>query len=509
MSTNLDNFYKERILKGKFSLKFPKDSPSGNLLKVGEILKATQGVLLQGPQYKLISGISTDSRQIKKGEIFVALKGERYDGHLFVRDALRKGAKGAIISNLNYQLPITNYQIIIKVRDTLRALGDIARYHRNKFRCALVAITGSNGKSSTKEIAAQLLGKYYRVLKTSGNHNNLIGVPRTLLDLNSQVDIAVLEMGMNCPGEIRRLAEIASPQVALITNVGKAHLGGFESLEKVASAKAELLEGLSEETTVILNQDSPFFPYFVSKTRGRIATFGICARADFRAVGVEYDSLGRACFYLNGYKEVKLPFPGEGNIYNTLAAFALARSFGLGIGDCLSSLPDITLPDQRVSFYEWEGVLVLNDTYNANPSSFSNLLHTVERITVCGKKILLLGDMLELGKFSDREHERLGEHIRSSSIDIVITTGEKAHLAGEIVRRSKQVFFLEDVSEAKRLVLDLVEEGDLIVAKGSREMRMEEALPEISATGTNLLNNSASQNYEGKMRQEKIEAIRI
>ncbi len=289
-------------------------------LKIAEILKVTgERTLLPGcKNFTLdtnISGISTDSRKLKKGELFVALKGDRFNGNDFISDALKKGAIGAIVSDKKSKVKSQkskvsdfNNKIVIQVPDTLKTLGDIAKYYRRKFKIPLIAITGSCGKTTTKEITSSILSSKFKVLKSLHNYNNLIGLPLTLFKLTPEEEVAVVEMGMSHPGEIKRLSEIAQPTIAVIINVGKAHIGFFNSLEDIAKAKAELFQASIKPEISILNRDDEFFSYFVSRTKGETITFGTNIESDFRAEKITFDSLGRASFYLNGKRKIKLPF---------------------------------------------------------------------------------------------------------------------------------------------------------------------------------------------------------
>ncbi|HIE43426.1 MAG TPA: UDP-N-acetylmuramoyl-tripeptide--D-alanyl-D-alanine ligase [Candidatus Omnitrophica bacterium] len=458
-------------------------------LTIGEILDVTGGRTLQpGRKNSVfnvnISGISTDSRKLKRGELFVALKGKRFDGDDFVTDALKKGAIGAIVSEQNSKLrkllenlQLTTYNFIIQVPDTLKALGDIAQYWRRKFKIPLIAITGSCGKTTTREIISSMLSSKFKVLKSPHNFNNLIGLPLTIFNLALHDEVAVVEVGMSVSGEIKRLTEIAQPQIAVITNVGKAHMEFFDSLEDIAEAKAELLQTCSNLSVSVLNRDDEFFPYLLSKTEAKVITFGMHKESDFWAERITFDSLGRATFYLNGEKKVKLPFPGRGNIYNVLASLATVSVMGMKIEEAVSSINHVVLPSGRNDFYRMNGIYILDDTYNANPSSLLNLLETVERIKVRNKKILVLGDMLQLGRIADEEHKKIGKLISDSSVDVLLTIGKKAELTAKAISKNKRVWHFKDTVAAKDKLEALLEKGDLLAIKGSRMTGMERLLP--------------------------------
>ncbi|MDD5455359.1 MAG: UDP-N-acetylmuramoyl-tripeptide--D-alanyl-D-alanine ligase [Candidatus Ratteibacteria bacterium] len=452
-------------------------------LRVAEILKLTgEGTLCQrSRRFSLeteIKGISTDSRKLKRGELFIALKGWKFDGNEFVSDAFKKGAVGAIVSKSKLYSTLRSSQFLIRVPDTLRILGDIARHYKGKFKIPLVAITGSCGKTTTKEIISAFLSAKFRVLNTEGNYNNLVGLPLTLFNISDEYDVAVVEMGMSQAGEIRRLAEIARPDVAVITNIAKAHLGFFDSLEDIAKAKAEIFETFPHPKISILNRDDKFFPYLTSKTKGEIITFGVNKKSNFRAEGITFDSTGRASFYLNGKMKVRMPLHGKGNIYNVLASFAVASSMGIGIEEAVSILSEIELLSGRTYFYKAGGVSILDDTYNANPSSFLNLLGIIEKIKIEGKKILVFGDMLELGKVAKKEHIKAGKLISDSSFDVLITVGQETEFTVKNVCGNKKAWHFSDKDAAKKKIASLLKKGDLLALKGSRAMEMEKMIPD-------------------------------
>ncbi|MCK4904934.1 UDP-N-acetylmuramoyl-tripeptide--D-alanyl-D-alanine ligase [bacterium] len=454
-------------------------------LKISEILKVTGGrIFLTGCKQDILEsniiGISTDSRKLKKGEMFIALRGDRFDGNNFVFEAMKKGAIGVIISKTKDRRPktkdhssLTTHHFIIQVPDTLKILGDIAKYYRSKFNTPLVAITGSCGKTTTKEMTSAFLSTKFKVLRTKKNYNNLIGLPLTLFNINDKHDVAVVEMGMSHAGEIKRLAEIARPNIAVITNIGKAHRGFFNSLEDIARAKSEIFKISPQPKISILNRDDQFFSYFASKTKGEIITFGINKKSDFRAEKITFDSFGRASFILNGKVKIKTSFPGRGNIYNILTSLAIAFSMGVEIKQSVSTLPKIQLLSGRTNFYKVNGVHVLDDTYNANPLSFINLLEIIEKVRIKGKKILVLGDMLELGKNAQKEHIKVGKLISDSSIDILIAVGTETQLTAENISANKKAWHFHDKHEAEKKLKSLLSKGDLLAVKGSRSMGME------------------------------------
>ncbi|MBI2351430.1 MAG: UDP-N-acetylmuramoyl-tripeptide--D-alanyl-D-alanine ligase, partial [Deltaproteobacteria bacterium] len=363
-----------------------------------EIAGACRGELISGHADPVIAGISTDTRTLNKGEIFLALKGENFDGHDFVQKALGKEAAGLILARESaHGIDIKNAQVpVLLVDDTLKALGDIASFYRRKFTIPAAGITGSNGKTTTKEMASHLLSARFKVRKNKGTENNLIGVPLTLLKLNPEDEAMVLELGTNHFGEIRRLSEILGPQIGVITNVGPSHLEYFGDLDGVLKAKLELLDGMEKGGTLILNLDDKRLAA-LSPAKFKKVTFGFDPGYAFFAKGIKLSGESTE-FLLQGKIPVRLNLPGRHNIENALAAFAVGASLGLSEIEMAGSISGFTGISQRLKKYSAGGIDILDDTYNANPASVSAALGVLSSYTSAGRKILILGDMLELGQ---------------------------------------------------------------------------------------------------------------
>ncbi len=464
-------------------------------ITAGEIAKALDGDLLQGRPEMRIRGISTDSREIKPGEIFWALKGERFDGHDFVSKALRKGASGLVIRKGFHGIDAvpTNSQgtwAVIAVEDTLTALGRLAAWWRRQHRARVVAITGSVGKTTTKEMTAMILDLSGMTLKNRGNLNNLIGLPLTLLRLDTGHVNAVLEMGMNRPGEIARLTEIADPQVGLVTNVGRAHLEGVGDIEGVARAKTELIERISPEARVVLNGDDSRLTKAASRFQREVVTFGFGEKNDVR--GSKIKKLGREgtlfeLHYQGRSCPVRLKVPGLQNVSNALGAAS--------VGFCLDE-PNENIVQGLERFEGLKGrfmlirlpgdILLVDDTYNANPSSLKAALESVKDLSPEGQAIIVgLGDMKELGQEAISAHQTAGRMVAETGASYFAAMGEHARLmvdgairAGMPRKQTEEVFTHEEMVEAIRRAM---KPGAVILLKASREMALERVVDGLKA----------------------------
>jgi UDP-N-acetylmuramoyl-tripeptide--D-alanyl-D-alanine ligase len=449
-----------------------------------EILKATGGRLLQGEEKISFRGISTDSRTVAEGELFIALKGERFDGHHFAIEALKKRAGGVIIEEDRARdIRWNGYRpsAVIAVKDALHALGDIARERRRKFGTPVVALTGSNGKTTTKDMISACLETTFPVLKTKGNLNNLIGLPLTLFNLTEQERIVVLEMGMNVPGEIRRLTEIAEPDVGLITNIEKVHLEGMGSLERVREEKGELFRRMRQDGTILVNQDDPRVIDLASEFRGQKITFGINHPAEVMAKEIRLHGAGGTSFTLmmEGVTvEITLPLLGRHFVPNALSAIASASLFGIEFEKVKEALEHLSPSPMRMEIlHPKEGVTLINDAYNANPRSMELALEILSEMKGKGRAIAVLGDMLELGDFSVEAHQHIGQRVEELSIDFLFALGEEAPVLVESAIRhgldSEKARIVESHREAISLLKKMVRDGDWVLVKGSRRMGME------------------------------------
>jgi len=460
--------------------------------KIRELIKATSGKIIQGNRDCLISRISIDSRTLIPGDLFFAIIGPSFDGHDFIIEAFNKGAMGAVtcrsVSSLLQNEEMDKNKVIVEVKDTLSSLQNWSKYYKNKFKTFNICVTGSNGKTTTKEIIAHILSQEFPLLKTSGNYNNEIGIPLTLLRLKKSHKLLVAEMGMRGLGEIKTLTNFIPPDLAVITNIGEAHIGLLSSKENIFKAKMELLQSLDKDGIAILNRDDPYFFKMSKIVKGKkVYTFGIENESDITACNIRMVSDKGVRFTLevqnDKRREIYFPLLGRYNIYNALAAVAVAFALGIEldlIERGLSSFKPLDLHMQLSTFYN--GIKILNDSYNASPLSVKNALETLAEVAQNNRKIAILGDMLELGEKADFYHRKIGKEVAKLSIDALITVGQ----GGKIIAQSskeegmaeEKVFYFEKnekLNLAKKL-LSLIKPENFVLLKGSREMKMEEIL---------------------------------
>lgn len=442
-----------------------------------EILEATSGRLIRSGA-DTFTGISIDSRTIKDGDLFIALRGERFDGHNYIDEALRKGA-GAVVSYPPV-MPVQG-RSIIHVDNTLRALQNIAQQRRLSRDTSVVGITGTNGKTTTKEMACVVLESAHSVLCSKGNLNNHIGLPLSLAGLNGH-DVAVLEMGASRQGDIRELSEISRPDIGVLTNIGPAHLEGFGSIERVMNTKLELLDFTD---TVVINSDDPYLGPVARDLQAegvkRVVTFGIESSADLRADEIRHEDNGtifRMHLKDGASAETGLNVPGLFNIYNGLAAAAICTLFDIPVGNIASSLENFGGVPMRLELKKLKGALVINDIYNANPYSMEEAVKELVRLKR-KRAIAVLGDMLELGSYGEEAHRKLGAWLATLPVDILIGVGDLAsYLCEEFsgTNGHKESIHVKDPDEARSVLMGLVEEDDTVLIKGSRGIRLEGVL---------------------------------
>lgn len=433
-------------------------------------------------------GVSSDSREIGEGELFIPLRGPNFDGHRFIGEALKKGAAGAL-SEKEEEIAGPSFpdKFLIRVPDTLRALGELARFWRRRQTARVIAITGSNGKTTTKEMTAQILARRFRILKNEGNLNNLIGLPLSLLRLSEEDEVAVLEMGMNAPGEIRRLKEIADPQISLITNIGRAHLEFLGDLEGVARAKGELWEGLREDDWIAVNVDDERVVNLAASARCRKVSFGIRNPAEIQGGEIRAEAgkgIGFTLRTANQERKVNLCVFGRHNIYNALAAASLAGAMGVEgseIAAGLETFQPVYGRGKPVSLSG--GIHVLDDSYNSNPDSLEAALAAFAEMKGEGRGIVVLGDMLEIGPLSKEFHERVGRLAGGMRFAHLFVFGEAArHLAVGAKTSGMEagrIHFAADMEELLQTLEKTLVPEDWILIKGSRRMRMERVIEGI------------------------------
>lgn len=452
-----------------------------NPLPISKIVKLAGASLFSGDGAVVIERVSTDSRTLKPGELFVALRGENFDGHNFIESAANSGAAGAIIQ-FDWKGAVPNDFALIRAQDTLLAYQELAANYRRSLSLKVVAITGSNGKTSTKDFAAAVLGRRFRVTKTEGNFNNHIGLPRTILEASSRDEVAVWEIGMNHPGEVAALARIAMPDVGIITNIGVAHIEFMGSREAIAAEKGTLAEAVGAQGTVILNADDPFTKSIAMRARGKVLLAGISA-GTIRASEISQSESGIDFTILEGAHRCRaqLPVPGLHMVQNALLAVAAGRVFGLSLEDCAAGLVAAPLAKARLQIKEIQGVHFLDDSYNANPDSMKAALRTLVELDADGKRVAVLGEMRELGAESEHGHREVGETAAALKVDYLITIGDVAATiakAAEDAGLEKSVA-VQSTSEAAELLGEIALPGDLVLIKGSRAARTEEVIEQF------------------------------
>ncbi|HWX53207.1 MAG TPA: UDP-N-acetylmuramoyl-tripeptide--D-alanyl-D-alanine ligase [Verrucomicrobiae bacterium] len=422
-------------------------------------------------------GYSIDSRTLDPGDLFIAIKGDRFDGQDFVPAALAKDAVAAIVQR-DYK-NTAGARPLLYVEDTLQALQALGAAARRLWGKPLIAVTGSVGKTTTKEILAHLLAQRFRVMKSTGNLNNHIGLPLQLLKLEAEHEVAVVEMGMNHAGEIRALSRLAHHDVAIVTCVAPAHLEFFRSVADIARAKYEIIEGLHTGGVAVLNADDEYVSQFGRDFKGTVVTFGIRKPADVSAQAVRLNGIEGSSFELvaGGVREpVSLPLVGEHNIYNALAAAAAALERGVPPSQLAAALATVQPGDKRGQVMELAGVTIINDCYNSNPTALKAMIDVLAGMEA-QRRILIAGEMLELGPASETLHRECGRHAAEKRIDVVIgVRGMGKALAEEAGAAGTASYFMETAEEAGAWLAREVRPGDAVLLKGSRGVKLERAL---------------------------------
>lgn len=426
--------------------------------------------------------VCTDSRALKPGDLFVALRGDNFDGHTFIAQAAQLGAAGAIVEKAPTGLP--KEFGLVEVVDSLKALQSLAGNYRQTLTVKVVGITGSNGKTSTKDATAAVLSRRFKTAKTEGNLNNHIGVPLTLLQLNSKHGAAVVEMGMNHAGEIAPLAAMAKPDAAIVTNVGVAHIEYLGTREAIAREKSVLAEAVPPGGTVVLNADDEFTPSIAGRCRARVVTAGLQS-GDVLASDLQPLPTGtKFRLHASGRSvDAELPVPGEHMVRNALLACATGLALGLTLEDCAAGLADLQLSKGRLQQKEIGGLLVMDDSYNANPDSVAAGLATLAQMPGAGRRIAVLGRMGELGHEAERGHRRVGQTAGYLGISCVIAVGDEARWIAEAAQEAgvRKVVPAATVEEAVTALRSYAHAGDIVLVKGSRSAKMERVVQALEA----------------------------
>ena len=454
---------------------------------VQDIVRATQGALVAGDLGVPVTGVSIDSRTLGVGEAFFAIRGYRLDGHAFLADAASRGAACLVVQALHDDVP-ANVPLVL-VEDTTRALGLLAAYHRARFSIPVVAVTGSNGKTTTKELIAGVLGVRWQVLKPSGSFNNQWGLPLTLLRLAAEHQALVLEIGSQHPGEIAALAELARPTVAAVTTIAYAHTEFLGSLDGVRAEKVALVRAVGAEGRVVLNADDPRVAGMARDARAPVITYGRSAAADVRATGEPVEDARSLTFMLESggaRAPVTLAFVGRHNVTNALAAAAVGVALGWPLDEIARGLGEARPVAGRCVWRDAGGVRILDDTYNANPVSVRAALETAaarRAAAPSGRLVVVLGDMLELGAIAEEAHQEMGRAVVAAGADEFVGVGRMSRLAVETARaaglvEARHATTFEDTVAH---LLKRVASGDVMLVKGSRGMRMERVVDALVA----------------------------
>lgn len=455
------------------------DKGQGFMFTTAEIAEATGGTL-SGADVT-VSGVSTDTRTIERGSLFVAVKGESFDGNEFIPQAAEKGAAAAIsdreAGSVRADIPV------IYVRDSRAAQLALARHYRDRFRLKLCGVTGSVGKTSTKDMIYAVLSAGYNVLRTEGNFNNDIGLPRTLFRLNDSCGAAVIEMGMSDLGEISVLSKAAHPDCAVITNIGYCHIENLKTRENILKAKLEILDGASDSAPLIINGDDEYLDTITPERIGgrRIIRYGFGAKCDVRADGVTHAPEGERFEIVVGGERYKAAVnaAGEHHVRNALAAFCVGIEFGMNAETIIPALLNYEASGMRQKIERRGDITVILDCYNASPTSMKSALSVLGSMEVSGRKVAVLGDMLELGDMSAELHAMIADYISENADESFLYGHEMAACRDALLRKGLTVFHSEDKAELTEMLLRRIQSGDAVLFKGSRGMKMEDIAEKI------------------------------
>jgi len=462
-------------------------------LIIGDIVDATGGKLLRGCMNEKVYGVSTDTRTIQAGNLFIPLTGPNFDGHDFIPGAVGSGARAFLTERTHRnRIPAFAGDIPwVEVDDTLAALGDIAHHWRKRFAGPVIAVTGSAGKTTTKEMIASICSLGQNILKTEGNFNNLVGLPLTLLKLTDGIDLAVLELGTNAPGEIERLARLAEPSIGVITCIGPAHLEGLGTVSDVREEKGKLFDVMDRQGIAVLNLDDPEIAVLADRWKGKRITCSLSGPADITAENIRPADTWKTAFtlHIGGIRDdVVLAAPGLHNVRNALVAAGAAMAAGCA-PDCIARGLNAVRPvSGRMEIETLDnGAYLIHDAYNANPLSVGEALNTLVNISGACKRIVILGDMLELGKKAPHFHEEIGRKLGRSGIDALFLKGEFARLTAEAAVEAGmdrvRIRFFNGADDAMPRLKEVVQRNAWILLKGSRKMNLDELIPGIRLIG--------------------------
>lgn len=456
------------------------------MIKISDILSISKAINAEVLKVKYFKGCSIDSRTINKDEFFVAIKGENNDGHKYLNEVFKRKVKAALVNKNWYEKnkSLFKNKTFFVVEDTIKSLGELARIHKYNFSVPILCIGGSNGKTTTKDMIAHVLSEKYTVLKNEGNFNNHIGLPLTLLRLNESHNIAVLESGSNHFNEIAYLCQIAEPHFGLVTNIGKEHLEFFKNLDGVAKEEFSLYSYLNSNLgECFINKDDEFSRNFMKINKGSYFSYSFNHKSDVIGKFIKFDKDFRPEIeikYGSTKFRVKINSFGKHSVFNGLAAASVGLYFGLSIDDIKQSLSNFKAESsKRMEVLQINGLMIINDAYNSNPDSVKLGLDTMKEYKAKGEKIIVLGDMLEMGKASKDEHFNIGKMVRDFGFRFLFTHGKDSYMTFKGAGNIPNNFHFEDKKELSALLKAIVKKGDVIYVKGSRGMKMEEIIEEL------------------------------
>ncbi|MFH1549487.1 MAG: UDP-N-acetylmuramoyl-tripeptide--D-alanyl-D-alanine ligase [Planctomycetota bacterium] len=429
-----------------------------------------------------VTSVSIDSRTLERGDLFFAVRGDRFDGHDFVTEALDRGACAAVVEAgkpIRTKNPVSPYGL--RVNDAIGALGRLAHHCRTLSPAVFIAVTGSNGKTTVKDMTHHILAETMDAVKSPKSYNNFIGVPLSLLGVTPQTRAAVVELGTNAPGEIAYLSEMVLPHIGVITNIGLTHLAGLKDINGVAEEKSQLLRSLSGDGLAVLNADDRWFESLAETAPCPHISYGLEGEAAFTADEICQNG-DTTTFYLNGLERITLGCPGRHNVSNALAAIAVAQRMGVGVESIRRALETFSLPPMRLEREEVAAVTLINDAYNANPHSVGAAISVLDGAPCAGKKILVIGEMAELGAQSREIHRSIGKAALASGLDRLIAVGGDARYIYEAARaggKKLHAQYCENIDKALDVLLEAAREGDIVLFKASREAQLERLIAAI------------------------------
>ena len=453
-----------------------------NRITVQDILEVTKGTLIYGNKNEICENFSKNTKEVKDGDVYVGFKGEKLDGGKFYQEALEQGAKGCIINRIEgLEIKHFDNKFVIQVDDTIKAIGEIAKLKRSKYDIPVIAITGSVGKTSTKDIVYSVVSQKYKTLKTQGNMNNHIGMPMTILGLKKH-EALVVEMGMNHLGELSKLTDIAKPTIAVITNVGTAHIGNLGSRENILRAKLEILEGLSNDGYAVVNNDNDLLHSWQKENKNfKVVTYGINNDSMNMAKDIIYNDNSSSYKLYPEEKLIEVPVVGEAFVYNSLAAVSVGKLLDIPINQIAKGIKKFELSKMRLDLQKTkQGYTVINDCYNANYDSMKSAIEYLKS-SEGKRKIAVLGDMLELGEFSKELHEKVGKVVADNNIDILITVGNESKNIASIAKQNgiEHVYEFENNKDAIDKLKKILEVDDAVLIKASNSMNFKEIVDSL------------------------------